>query len=144
MTERNPVREAFAAKYPALDAEVALGENNPDYRGLEDIRGRHALSHFRAGWQAAIASRGCLDDDCPELCSLKDSYGQLLAENVAQRAEIAQLREDAERYRWLRAQHWDEAPIACVANPKEAIKLGHDCPSLERLDAAIDAQRKTT
>jgi hypothetical protein len=64
--------------------------------------GKFALSDPDAGsmwsaWQAALASRGCLDDDCPELCSLKDSYGQLLAENVAQKAEIAKLREDMER-----------------------------------------------
>lgn len=46
---------------------------------------------------------------------------------------------DAARYRWLRVQYWDESPIACVASPKRAVKPGQDCPSLERLDAAIDA-----
>ena len=46
---------------------------------------------------------------------------------------------DAERYRWLRKQHWDEADLCVVVRPKEAVKLGHDCPSLERLDEVIDA-----
>lgn len=46
---------------------------------------------------------------------------------------------DAARYRWLRAQHWNDADICVVAHPKGSVKLGTDCPSLERLDAAIDA-----
>jgi hypothetical protein len=45
---------------------------------------------------------------------------------------------DAARYRWLRQQHWDEAPLCVVMRPREAVKLGHDCPALDRLDAAID------
>lgn len=49
------------------------------------------------------------------------------------------LQRDAERYRWLRLQDWDTCQLAVVANPKEAIKLGHDAPSRERLDAMIDA-----
>lgn len=46
---------------------------------------------------------------------------------------------DAARYRWLREQHWNDAPLCVVAWPKHAVKLGHDCPSGARLDAAIDA-----
>jgi hypothetical protein len=45
---------------------------------------------------------------------------------------------DAERYRWLRKQNWNEADMAVVCRPKEAIKLGYDCPNGERLDDAID------
>lgn len=52
---------------------------------------------------------------------------------------------DAARYRWLRQQHWFDGPaLAVVANPKSAVKLGHDMPTLERLDAAIDAARGVT
>lgn len=43
------------------------------------------------------------------------------------------------RYRWLRKQHWNEAELCIVVNPKDSVKLGRDCPSLERLDAVIDA-----
>lgn len=46
---------------------------------------------------------------------------------------------DAARYQWLRAQHWDSAPLAVVADPKRSIKLGCDAPSLDRLDQMIDA-----
>lgn len=58
-----------------------------------------------------------------------------------QGAEIAELRKDAERYRWLRSQHWSNGGITVVANSKDAVRLGHDCPSHERLDAAIDKAR---
>jgi hypothetical protein len=46
---------------------------------------------------------------------------------------------DANRYRWLRAQNWDTGLLAVVADPKDAVKLGCDCPSLSRLDEQIDA-----
>lgn len=47
--------------------------------------------------------------------------------------------EDAERYRWLREQQWNEADMAVVCHPKKSVKLGFDCPSGQRLDDAIDA-----
>jgi hypothetical protein len=46
---------------------------------------------------------------------------------------------DAKRYRWLREQNWNDGLLAVVADPKDAVKLGYDCPSLDRLDAEIDA-----
>jgi len=46
---------------------------------------------------------------------------------------------DAARYRWLREQHWNEADMAVVCEPKKSVKLGFDCPSGERLDEAIDS-----
>lgn len=45
---------------------------------------------------------------------------------------------DAERYRFIRKQHWNENTVCCVMKPKEAVKLGYDCPSGERLDEIID------
>jgi hypothetical protein len=50
---------------------------------------------------------------------------------------------DAARYRWLRKQSWDEGMLCVVAWPRQAVRLGHDCPSLQRLDAAIDAALST-
>ncbi len=52
--------------------------------------------------------------------------------------ELAALRKDAERYRWLRAQHWDTAELCVVMDPKDAVKLGRTCPSGEYLDIAVD------
>ncbi|SAL10257.1 hypothetical protein AWB73_00083 [Caballeronia turbans] len=65
-----------------------------------------------------------------------DAVRAILAAPLAQSAE--QDRIDAERYRWLRKQNWNEADMAVVCRPKEAIKLGYDCPNGERLDDAID------
>lgn len=56
----------------------------------------------------------------------------------ALQAEVAALRKDAERYRWLRAQHWNTGQLCVVAEPKAAVKLGHCCPSGEYLDMAVD------
>lgn len=53
-------------------------------------------------------------------------------------ADLEALRRDAERYRWLRAQEWNQSSLCVVAQPKAAVRLGHDCPSLARLDQAID------
>lgn len=46
---------------------------------------------------------------------------------------------DAQRYRWLRAQHWNESNIAVVIDPRISVTLGYDCPSEERLDELIDS-----
>ena len=46
---------------------------------------------------------------------------------------------DAERYRWLRTQHWSDGVMAVAVDPKKAIKLGQYCPSFGLLDDAIDA-----
>lgn len=48
---------------------------------------------------------------------------------------------DAARYRKLRAMNWHDSPLCVVANPRQAVKLGYDCPSMDRLDDAIDAAR---
>ncbi|MDR3386855.1 MAG: hypothetical protein P4L92_07360 [Rudaea sp.] len=47
---------------------------------------------------------------------------------------------DAARYRWLRQQHWSEAEMFVVAGSKSRVQLGTDCPSLVRLDEAVDAE----
>ncbi|WP_016711292.1 hypothetical protein [Pseudomonas monteilii] len=60
-----------------------------------------------------------------------EQIDQLKAENEA-------LRKDAKRYRFLRNQHWPVAELAVVCNPKVSVKLGHDCPSGDRLDQQVD------
>ena len=49
-----------------------------------------------------------------------------------------QLHADAERYRWLRKQHWSDSQLAVAFNLKENVRLGTYCPSDGLLDAAID------
>ena len=80
-----------------------------------------------------------LNDEQAEVFARLIAEYEAAAEVERLRKEVEALRADALRYRWLRLQHWDEADVACVKRPKDAVKLGHDCPSLERLDAAIDA-----
>lgn len=67
-----------------------------------------------------------------------EAISRLEAERNALRAKVERLRKDSTRYRWLREQQWDRSEICAVMHPKLAVKLGYDCPSLDRLDAAID------
>ncbi len=64
---------------------------------------------------------------------------ELALERILLSAESTQDERDAVRYRWLRAQNWNDGLLAVVADPKAAVKLGQDCPSLDRLDEQIDA-----
>lgn len=66
--------------------------------------------------------------------------GHLKKELAAMTKERDELRKDAERYRWLRAQNWNDDLLCVVVKPKADVKLGYDCPSLVRLDEAIDEQ----
>lgn len=73
---------------------------------------------------------------------------QLLAVAKPMEDEIAELKQqlesyraDAERYRFLREQRWSESNMCVVLYPKNAVRLGHECPSGERLDCYIDAAK---
>lgn len=58
--------------------------------------------------------------------------------------EFLELKQDAERYRWLREQSWFSSELCVLRDPKKALTsskgLGADCPSHDRLDEAIDAE----
>lgn len=82
----------------------------------------------------------CMAEGDDSGCGSKTDLGRDLEREVQKLYEqIASLQDDAERYRWLREQHWNESTLAVVCEPKKAVKLGYDCPSGERLDEAIDA-----
>lgn len=70
---------------------------------------------------------------------LAEEVDRLREALTREEAQYPDMQRDAERYRWLRLQDWDTSPLAVVANPMAAIKLGHDAPSRDRLDAMIDA-----
>lgn len=53
--------------------------------------------------------------------------------------QLRRMAKDAERYRWLRLADWWDSPICAIVSPKQQAKPGTDCPSRDRLDAAIDA-----
>lgn len=84
-----------------------------------------ALSTFNPEWDRVAAAQDSVREHM-------DLANQLKAENEV-------LRKDAERYRWLRFQHWSGNKIAVVLKPKQAVTIGHVCPSLDHLDAEIDA-----
>jgi len=71
---------------------------------------------------------------------LADDYMQLLGDVERLRAELAEVKRDAERYRLLRKQQWNTSKFAVACDPKNSIKLGYDSPSLERLDDLIDSE----
>jgi hypothetical protein len=75
------------------------------------------------------------------IAELKPCVSEDRSHNSAFRAlvvERAELKRDAERYRWLREQSWT-SKVCAVAEPSQSVKLGYDCPSCYRLDEAIDA-----
>lgn len=65
--------------------------------------------------------------------------GEPVETDAPRAAPDEQLRKNAERYEWLRSQHWSDGQLAVVANAKANVRLGANCPSHELLDAAIDA-----
>lgn len=64
-----------------------------------------------------------------------------LATRASSSAQAVEDATDAARYRWLREQVWNEAPMCVIMRPKANARLGSDCPALGRLDDAIDAAR---
>lgn len=71
-------------------------------------------------------------------------FKAMTTQHTAAQAEpvvASDVQKDAERYRWLRAQNWNDSSLCVVERPKKSVKLGFDCPSLQRLDDAIDAAR---
>ncbi len=99
---------ALLAEIGALRSQVAALQSDPN------------------SWQSGYDEGRCIGTK-----TALDERGQL-------RAEVEALRKDAERYRWLRGQHWNESEMAVVCHPKKGVKLGFDCPSEGRLDSAID------
>lgn len=78
-------------------------------------------------------------------------FGELLADGVIQPSELeafaalvaAHQREleakDAERYRVLRSQSWNDGEFCVVMRPRENVRLGALCPSGTLLDDLVDA-----
>lgn len=118
-------------------------EMRPEYRSasLDDVE--HAVNE-QMRLRAELAEANAELSEQARLLGISGSVEARLLARVAElEREVAEAKRDADRYRWLRAQQWDTSPLAVVVDPKRAVKLGHDLPSLDRLDAAIDdAMRK--
>ncbi len=86
------------------------------------------VDQILAGWPSTFDTMG----DARKMQEMVEYARQL--ERELQAALV-----DADRYRWLRRQHWEKSNLFVIAGGKSRISLGVDCPSLDRLDAAIDA-----
>ena len=137
------IRAAFETDYFA-DAPPRARERSGD--GYKYMAASVAWGTWQRAWAAAHSAQPAAENAALRLVAdvrfaLGDNGKRMQPELI----EWANgLRRDAERYQWLRAQHWNEATLCVVTHPKRAIKPGYDCPSLERLDAAIDAAKGGT
>lgn len=122
----------------ALDSGITESENR-QWHNLALQFDRHrmmALAHLRM----VVAGQDGALDACREFIAAPPVSGMAITEEVDQlRSEVERLRKNADRYEWLRAQHWSDADVAVVCQPKKSIRLGFDCPSLQRLDDLIDS-----
>lgn len=91
---------------------------------------------YKAGMENVAQQRDQLK---AEVAGLNTGYAAFEQVNAGLKAEVEALRKDAERYRWLRIADWWRSPMCVIRNSKDQAKLGSDCPSSDRLDAAIDA-----
>jgi hypothetical protein len=101
--------------------------------GAEELTLQHAYAEGRRDEQEGLSSvlPGTTYMDPP------DGGAPTILEQLQRQAK------DAARYRWLRQQDWFDGELCVLRDPKKVltrgIGLGADCPSLDRLDAAIDA-----
>jgi hypothetical protein len=138
-------------KHPAevLAQETEQAEDAYDLPGVK--RAADMLRRIPALESERDALKETLHDELAENLALRELGGagpdegmtQFLRRVIAERdrllAEVEAMRKDAERYRWLRDQHFSRSPMCVVMKPKDALKLGRYCPGGELLDAEIDA-----
>lgn len=85
-----------------------------------------ARMSFPGGWQNVVDG----------LHSRVQQQITRITELETQNAELAK---DAGRWRKFREMNWHNSPIVAVMGPKMNVRLGTDCPSVDRLDDIIDA-----
>jgi hypothetical protein len=98
-------------------------------------RWRYEKSHGCPNWGSHLSAG-------TDLTCAHDIHGDAINELIKCRAERDLLKADAERYRWLRNQHWHDSDLCVVMRPKETLHLGAYCPSEGLLDAEIETARK--
>ena len=122
---RNKLRQQLA------EAQAREQELNTDqwwYKELEN-----AANSFDVSIDFRRAVFGVL---CSYMDRARNQSRDALESAIA--AVIEPYKRDAERYKWLRAQHWSESEFCVVRHPKNAARLGSRCPSDANLDAEID------
>lgn len=107
---------------------------------LDAVRERIEAARNNIGSRRPLGSSDPKSERYDHGAFLWDWYG----EGLQALEQLERDAEDAARYRTLREQDWDTALLCVVANPKETVRLGTDCPSRERLDQMVDALRTPT
>lgn len=118
--------------------------------GPDDLRTNPDMvwlwTHCRAIGMTKKSDSGSMRDDIALFTiTLKDALEGAIRLSTPVRQETAEPadEQDAKRYRWLREQDWFSGPLCVLRDPKLVLTraggLGADCPSRDRLDAAIDA-----
>lgn len=124
---------------PPLPDSTPLAETGADMQVILSVSQAISRALKRLSF-AAQTSGGTAGPDVELMAAIEQAEHALSMTAVSMAIDdIEALRKDAERYRWLRVQDWHSGQLAVVAKPKIAIKLGHDSPSRDRLDSAIDA-----
>ena len=114
--------------------------------GDEEIAALQEL--LRISWQSEKEACRYLQEVKEELSDLRKEISvandqmRYMIKDQAGHEELSVLRKDAERYRWLRSQQWNSSSLFVIIGPKSNVKLGVDCPSLDRLDEAVDEDMK--
>lgn len=110
--------------------------NLPELLKIAEAADQHPLLDKRAGrWfgEHEIAN-GICEESLNEFIRI---FTPSVAIELIKRLQEAE--KDAERYRWLRNQHWDGSEIFVIKDDRTRIRLGTYCPSNEMLDTEIDA-----
>ena len=123
--------------------EDAHPANATTRQAKADEKCREVLASLYAEIARLQAAGAAVVDKCNSYivdnARLAEEVDRLRESLTREEAQSLDMQRDAGRYRWLRLQDWDASPLAVVANPRAALKLGHDAPSRDRLDAMIDA-----
>lgn len=101
---------------------------------FEDLRGR--IEQYLAGRPVDDGLESLRADNAHLHRRLRQWEDEWAARQSAWQEEV---RRNDERYRKLRAMHWSDSELCVVRHPQNAVRPGHQCPSGEALDAAIDA-----
>ena len=121
--------QKLATRVKELEAEIGT-------YSAREFRMQAEIERLKRGRGRLIEVQEELIEENKRLSDDIKNQNKMLNEQVA---IMADLNEDAKRYRWLREQHWNYSDLVVVTRPRQNVKLGSDCPCDDRLDAAIDA-----
>ncbi|MGU2439531.1 hypothetical protein ACTXHA_03935 [Burkholderia cenocepacia] len=135
--ERDEARAPSAGRHPHISLNYSQAQQLVEFFGGAD--GDATIQVFEGGHAGPGLYVWC--EDHPE-----EGASRLDPDRAPSRPERRdEVTDDdrvcADRYRWLRKQHWSESTLFVVSGGRSCIHLGTDCPTGDRLDTTIDAAR---